>query len=208
MKALSKPSIASSLAYLLKVASWLAASGLVLLTLLLGISLFIDIPSDKVTIDLPVAVSLQPPLQGNASAFGADAQLEKLRGNLRFPAHDRAFVSGGALLGMALLSFVLWLMNQLRQIFRSLAEGLVFIPDNVRRIRRVGYAMIFGELARAALVLLCSYYSSLHFTVNGLHFVASADLSFITLAGGFTVLVVAEVFREGMRLSEEQSLTI
>jgi hypothetical protein len=107
-----------------------------------------------------------------------------------------------------LFGLLLWLLSQLRQIFRSLSRGLLFIPENARRIRWAGFTVIFGELARAALVYFWSYYTSLHFTANGLRFVASTDLNVITIVGGLAILVIAEVFREGTRLHEEQSLTI
>jgi hypothetical protein len=68
--------------------------------------------------------------------------------------------------------------------------------------------VIFGEVARAAVVYYWSYYTSLHFTANGLRFVASTDFNGITIFGGFAILVIAEVFREGTRLHEDQSLTI
>ncbi len=72
----------------------------------------------------------------------------------------------------------------------------------------MGFTVIFGELARAALVYFWSYYTSLHFTANGLRFVASANFSVITIISGFAILVIAEVFREGTQLQEDQSLTI
>ena len=110
---------------------------------------------------------------------------------------------------IALLSgCLLWGLNQLRHVFRSLSRGLVFIPQNARRIRWVGLTVIFGELARAVLVYFWSYYLSLHFTANGLHFVASIDFSGVTVIAGLSIMVIAEVFREGTRLQEEQSLTI
>ena len=103
---------------------------------------------------------------------------------------------------------MLWIVTQLRQLFRSLSQGLLFIPDNARRIRSVGLTVIGGECARAALVYFWSYYTSLHFTANGLRFVASTDFNVITVFSGFAILVIAEVFREGTRLHEDQSLTI
>jgi hypothetical protein len=103
---------------------------------------------------------------------------------------------------------VLWLLTQLRHIFRSLSRGLLFIPENARRMRWVGFTVIFLELARAALVYFWSYYTSLHFTANGLRFVAWTDFNGITIVAALAVLVIAEVFREGARLHEEQSLTI
>ena len=67
---------------------------------------------------------------------------------------------------------------------------------------------VSGELARAAAVYFWSYYTSLHYTANGLRFVASTDLNVTTIVSGLAILVIAEVFREGTRLHEDQSLTI
>jgi hypothetical protein len=107
-----------------------------------------------------------------------------------------------------LLGCLLWALTQLRHVFRSLSRGLLFLPENARRIRWVGFAVILGEVARAALVYFCSYYTSLRFTANGLRFVAATDFSVITVISGFAIVVIAEVFREGTRLHEDQSLTI
>jgi hypothetical protein len=112
------------------------------------------------------------------------------------------------LLVLLLCGCLLWVLTQLRHIFRSLSRGVVFIPENARRIRWVGFAVIFGELARAGMVYFWSYYTSQHFTANGLRFVASTDFNGVTLGCGLAILVIAEVFREGTRLHEDQSLTI
>jgi hypothetical protein len=72
--------------------------------------------------------------------------------------------------------FLLWVLTQLRHIFRSLSRGLLFTPENARRIRWVGFAVIFGDV-HAGLVYFWSYYTSLHFTANGLRFVASTDIN-------------------------------
>ena len=167
-------------------------------------SFFGKFEGDNLTMTLPVALELDAPVQGMQTG----GRIEELRGNLRFPVRNGAFVSGSVCLIMLLLGFLLWVLTQLRHIFRSLSRGLPFIPENARRIRWVGFTVIFGELARAALVYFWSYYTSLHFTANGARLVASTDFSVITIAGGFAILVIAEVFREGTRLHEDQSLTI
>jgi hypothetical protein len=119
-----------------------------------------------------------------------------------------ALLSGTLIMILMLFGFCSGWVTQLRQIFRSLSRGLPFIPENARRIRRVGFTVIFGEVGRAVLVYYCRYYTSLHFTAKGARFIPSTDLSVITILGGFAILVIAEVFREGTRLREEQSLTI
>lgn len=207
MKALGERSISSFIRIFLEAAWWLVAVGLVSLTVLLLFSFCVKLDGDNLTMDLPVALELDAPISGGVSAQ-TDAQIGKLRGNLRFPVRDGAFLSGTMFLIVVLFGFLLSVLTQLRHVFRSLSRGLLFVPENARRLRWVGFMVIFGELARAGLVYFCSYYTSLHFTANGLHFVAATDGSVVTIVGGFAILVIAEVFREGTRLHEEQSLTI
>jgi hypothetical protein len=61
----------------------------------------------------------------------------------------------------------------------------------------VGFTVICGELARAALVYFWSYYTSLHLTANGLRFVAWADLNAVTTVAGLAIMFIVEVFRAG-----------
>jgi hypothetical protein len=208
MKALGERSIAAFIRIVLDAAWWLVVVSLAALTGLLVFSFFINLEGDNLTMDLPVALELNAPVHGGSASVPGDARIEKVRGNLRFPVRSGAFFSGSMFLIVLLFGFLLWILTQLRHIFRSLGRGLLFVPENARRIRGVGFMVIFGELARAALVYFWSYYTSLHFTANGLRFVASTDLNGIAIVGGLALLVIAEVFREGTRLHEEQSLTI
>jgi hypothetical protein len=208
MKALGERSIASLIRFVLDAAWWLAVVGLAFLTGLLAFSLGVNVEGRNLTMDLPVALELNAPVHASSASIQTDARIEKLRGNLRFPVRNDAFFSGSMFLVVLLFGVLLWGLTQLRHIFRSLSRGLVFIPENARRIRWVGITVIFSELARAAMVYFWSYYTSLHFTANGLRFVVWTDFNAITILGGFAILVIAEVFREGTRLHEDHSLTI
>lgn len=208
MKVLGERSVASFIRFVLDASWWLVVVSLALLTGLLVISLCVDLKGDNLTMDLPVALELNTPAHSSGTSFETDAQIEKLRGNLRFPIWNGAFFTGSTSLILLLFAILLCGLTQLRHIFRSLNQGILFIPENARRIRWVGFTVIFGELARAALVYFWSYYTSLYFTANGLRFVASANFSVITIVSGFAILVIAEVFREGTRLQEDHSLTI
>jgi hypothetical protein len=204
MKAVGERSIASSIRFVLDAAWWLVVVSLILLAGLLLFSFTGRLDGDNLTMSLPVSLELDAPVGGGP----VDAQIEKLRGNLRFPIRNGAFFSGSMFLIVLLLGLLLWVLTQLRHVFRSLSRGLLFIPENARRIRWVGFTVILGELARAAVVYFWSDYTSRHFTAHGLRFVASTDFNVLTIAGGFAILVIAEVFREGTRLHEDQSLTI
>jgi hypothetical protein len=47
-----------------------------------------------------------------------------------------------------------------------------------------------------------------HFSAAGLHFDARPDVNLFAIVHGLIILAIAEVFRTGTRLQEEQSLTI
>lgn len=201
-----KRSIASFVKFVLETAWWAVAIGLGLLVILLACSFFIEMDGGNLTMSLPVAVQVDAPIHGTGGE--TDAQFEKLRGNLRFPARKGAFLSGSVAVVALIFGYLLWIVTQLRHVFRSLSQRAPFVEGNARRIRWVGWAVIFGEVGRAAIVYFWSYYTSLHFTASGLRFAPSADMNPITIVSGLAILVIAEVFQEGARLQEDQSLTI
>lgn len=206
MKALGKRSIASFIEVLLNVSWWLVAISLGLLVILLVCSTFVELRGDNLTMSLPVAVQLDASI--HAVGGETNAHFEKLRGNLRFPARNGAFLSGSVAVVILIFGYLFWIVTQLRYVFRSLSQGLPFVLANARRIRWIGFAVIFGEFGRAAIIYFWSYYTSLHFTADGLRFAASADINPVTVVGGLAILVIAEVFRQGAQLQDEQSLTI
>lgn len=208
MKPLGKRSIASFIRILLDASWWLVAVSLVLLTCLLLFKSAFNLENNNLTMNLPVALELDAPVHGSGTAAQTEAQLEKLRGNLRFPVSNGAFFSGSLILILILCSLFFWILTLLRLVFQSLSKGQLFIPENARRIRWVGFTLIAGEIIRAAMVYFWSHYTSQHYTANGFHFIASLDFSGITIISGLIVLVIAEVFEEGIRLREDQSLTI
>ncbi|MBI4902667.1 MAG: DUF2975 domain-containing protein [Acidobacteria bacterium] len=206
MKVLGKRSIASFITSVLDVAWWGIAIGLVLLLVLLAGSTFLELRGDNLTFSVPVAVQLDAPVHGASGE--TSAHFEKLQGNLRFPARQGAFLSGSVAVVVLAFGYMFWIVNQLRHVFRSLSQGLPFVMANGRRIRWIGLAVIFGEFGRFAIVYFWSYYTSLHFVADGLRFAPSVDINPITIVAGLAILVIAEVFQQGARLQEDQSLTI
>ena len=206
MKVLGQRSIASFIKFILDMAWWTIAIGLGLMAALFVCSTFLELHGRNLTMSLPVAVQLNTPIHDVAGE--TNAHFEKLSGNLRFPARKGVFLSGSVAVVVLAFGYLLWIVTQLRYVFRSLSQGVPFVLANARRIRWVGFAVIFGEIGRAALVYFWSYYTSLHFTAEGLRFSASVDMNPITIVGGLAILVIAEVFQQGAQLQEEQSLTI
>jgi hypothetical protein len=106
---------------------------------------------------------------------------------------------------LALIGFAI---GQLRAIFRTLREGSPFVPANSRRLRLIGYAILLFEVARAAVTHLLVRPMLEGLEVDGRPLRPSAWPSWETLCVGLAVLVLAEVFRRGTQLQDEQALTV
>ena len=79
---------------------------------------------------------------------------------------------------------------------------------NASRLRSIAWLVIIGELARSAFVFFQNYYVMTHFSADGLRFDARLDFNFFAIINGLIILVIAEVFRAGTRLDEDQTLTV
>jgi hypothetical protein len=218
MKAMGKGSIASFLTVLLNVAWGVVALGLALTTVLLVLSPFVRGPMEVDASLLVVGSNMTIPVSFSVDArthrvraptLGIeDAEIRDARGSLRFPARRGAFFVGNMILLIFMFALALWVIGQLRDVFRTLRAGQPFVPDNARRIRWIGYGVIVGELARSSMVFFENYYAMTHFSADGLRFDVRPDVNVFAIICGLIILVIAEVFRAGTRLDEDQSLTV
>lgn len=204
-----KASISSLLVVLLNVAWWIVALAMVLTIGLAGLSAFHEMGDGE--IDIPVSFSVDPrALPVSSPSLGIErAQVENARGSLKFTPPPGASFIAPVLFGLALmLAAVLFVVGQLRAVFRTLRDGRPFVPANAARIRWIAFAVIAGEIARAAIVYSANSHAMTYFSANGLRFDARPDLNFFTFVHGLIILAIAEVFRTGTSLDEDQSLTI
>jgi hypothetical protein len=221
MRALGRWSVASFIGVALGFGSFSIALGLILAACFTIALPFV--PSLNVTVTVPVSFSLDTPtpVRTGRSGFGfeilndkAQATQEKkghinrVEGSLRVPTTSRPFIAVNGVVLLIILAFALFVFGQLRAVFRTLSHGQPFVAANATRIRRVALAVIIGEFARSAIVYAENYYAMTHVTIAGLQFDAWPHVSFMTIGYGLIILVIAEVFRAGTRLDEEQSLTI
>ena len=93
---------------------------------------------------------------------------------------------------------MLFVVNRLLEILKTLRFGSPFVKENADRFRGVGYALLIGEGAKIAFGFLS--------LINDAD--ADIDSSIITWLAIIAVFVLAEVFREGARMKEEQDLTV
>lgn len=123
-------------------------------------------------------------------------------GNFDIDGDIQAGVEAGDYIGIAhhfvTIAVMLFVANRLLEILKTLRFGSPFVKENADRFRGVGYALLIGEGAKFGFGFL------------SLIFDASVDINstIITWLAIIAVFVLAEVFREGARMKEEQDLTV
>ena len=225
MKVTGARSISSYLLVLFSIFSYVVALVLVVAFVILGLSLVRNIQGLEVTafppsfgvnegtsggkLTIPVSLAVDDDRTAAAPLLGIkDAEIRDLRGALRFPARTDRFFLLNALLLILMLMVALWGIRLLQGLLRTVRDGHPFVAANARRVRTIGWLVIGGEIARAVIVFVENEYASRYFSVEGLHFTTHADFSVSAIVEGLIILVIAEVFRAGTRLDEEQSLTV
>jgi Protein of unknown function (DUF2975) len=216
MRAMGKGSISSFITVLLNMALCIFALGLFLVVVLLIFSPFIRDPMEVdaswlvvgTNMTIPVSFNVDTPI--TAPSLGVqNAQIQKARGSLRFPVQEGgAFFVANAILLLIMFGLALFVVIQLRSVFRTLREGRPFVPANATRLRWIAGGVIAGELVRAAVVFYENYYAMTHFSAQGLRFDIRPDLNVFGIVLGLIILVISEVFRAGTQLDEDRAMTI
>jgi hypothetical protein len=145
----------------------------------------------------------------SAPSLGVDnARIQKVRGSIVFPVRLGPSTFAPLAVALGMLVFASLLVGLLRDLFRTLRAGQPFVPANATRLRRIAYLVILGEFLRSVLVFMSNIVVANNFVAPGLRFDARFDLNVFAIIHGLIILVIAEVFRVGTRLDEEQSLTV
>ncbi|MEJ0058263.1 MAG: DUF2975 domain-containing protein [Terricaulis sp.] len=123
---------------------------------------------------------------------------------LMWPIVVPALTIGAVAIGGSLL-----IVRRLRRLFESLTSGEPFRRENAEHLRVIWITMLVMEVARyvfggAVLALIAAFGAPPDLDT---HFEAEA-FDFAPWISILVIIVLAEVFREGARLREEQELTI
>jgi hypothetical protein len=156
---------------------------------------------------LPVAFELDA---GAAQVTSVDHRnsgaIEQASGALRLTMPDRpSFAVAGA---AVMVGLVLWILAELAALCRSVRDGQPFAARNAVRIRRLALAVVLAEVSRAAIVYAAHAYVAAQFAAEHLRFTAWPHINGFAIVSALILLVLAEVFRAGTRLDEDQSLTV
>lgn len=95
---------------------------------------------------------------------------------------------------------MLFVVNKLLDILKTLRFGSPFVMENADRFREVGYALLIGEGAKFAFGFLAMIFDAGD--------EVDVDTTFIAWIAIIAVFVLSSVFREGAKMKEEQDLTV
>lgn len=113
------------------------------------------------------------------------------------------------MIGMGLVGIPVWLLmlNHLRRLMASFAKEHPFTEENVARIRWLGYLFMIGAALQSAVEAAVGHYL-MRVSIPGVEINARIGLNLPAMIAGFVILVLAEVFRLGVELKEDQDLTV
>ena len=93
-------------------------------------------------------------------------------------------------------------------LIRNINRGDIFSWKNVRRLRWLGAILILNFICDALPAYISAYELSDAFSIPGYSLNLSGLVSKLTLTLGLVALIVGEIFAIGLRMKEEQDLTI
>ncbi|MBL4853429.1 MAG: DUF2975 domain-containing protein [Robiginitomaculum sp.] len=127
--------------------------------------------------------------------------VESLKRSFEVTTPLMALVSSASVIVVALVFLII--VKQLRKICQTLVTGDPFVPENANRLRIIWIAVASGEVIRLASTIIISLVSKT--TDNA---VQAPDLRVYVWFMVLALIILAEVFREGARMRQEQKLTV
>lgn len=124
-------------------------------------------------------------------------------GGATWPVVVPALLIGGVVVGGALV-----IVGRLRRLFDSFTSGEPFRRENATHLRVIWITMLVIELARYALLAMVGALFATFGTPDGAQANFNINIDLSTWMSIAILIVLAEVFREGARMKEEQELTI
>jgi hypothetical protein len=160
--------------------------------------------SGSVQIEIPVRFQLDPashPIVTSRQDI-QDVSITQVHGTLQVRGRVSRMGIAWAGWGYGIISIgvVLFVLNRLRAIFRTLRNQNPFVPLNASRIRMIGIVLVLGELANTGLGAWYAERVTREISAAGLTLNADWSLNGWVIFSGLILLMLAEVFRLGSEM--------
>lgn len=187
------------------VAWWALAALLALLVVLIPLTV-----AGRAGVDNVVAFSAAGaglPLHVAASSVGP-AHVVQATALVHFARPGGALVLLAGAENVLGVTTLLVVVGQVRRLLRALRQGSTFAAENPRRLMVIGVVLVGSALLAAVMGLAQSAYFQHVLSAPGLHPRLQFPLDLPLLGAGLLLVVLAEVFRQGRELAEDQRLTV
>ncbi len=209
MKTLGKNSLSSVIKFIIYAAWYIQLFFLVLLTGLLVAGFFRNkvIESDldvRLTKSKPSAVTIAQPQSGIRTAS------LKLDSGKFHITHTRTWQTISYKLGVIWIGFAISLTITflLLRLFNSLTQNNPFVVENARHLRKIAILIILISPLSFARDAFENWYLQQNFLLQDSGIRAHLVIDVKTVFAGFILLIIAEIFRIGAQMKEEQDLTV
>ena len=220
MRTTGRRSIASVINFVVSVFAFGAWFGALFGIVMLCVVPFVGLP---ITVTAPASFTLDTPDQvlGGRAGWGFEfretrrppaprpARIQRIDGSIRIPSSSRWYIFFNGLGLIAVAVAIAVTLGKLRAVLRTLiVDQQPFVAANAARIRFIGLAVMAQEIARTVIVWAENLYARTHLAIPGVTFDFLPQINVWTIVIGALILVIAEVFRAGTQLDQDQSLTI
>ncbi|MDZ4760975.1 MAG: DUF2975 domain-containing protein [Alphaproteobacteria bacterium] len=126
----------------------------------------------------------------------------------RIAIDEPARIAVWTLVGTVFCIGAMIICSYLRGVFETLVAGDPFVPDNARRFRSIAIVLAGIEIARMFISLLVQFLLGAFGVVNEGEATITFSLNISVWFSVLTLVVLAQVFKEGAAMREEQKMTI
>lgn len=182
-----------------------------MLLLLSGVTIFLLV-SDEPVINLSTSNVILNDTQTENELhsllkFG-EYQLLATEYDLEFPASMETKVASAIAALLAIIYFF-WVFQLIINLVKSVQSGQSFSRENITRLKRIALLVIIGPILLWILQYgYMAYFISLHELPEQLGLQFHMQLNFGVLIMGLLLYAIAIAFGEGLKMREEQELTI
>lgn len=206
MKILGNKSLSTILSKIISVIWWIECVGAVVIV---GAVLLTPFFEKEVNFITPVSFSAVTvrTVESGANNIPA-AQLTASEGSFTFPVQTDLTTTliMASVIALTFAFFIL-ITYQVKCIFSSFAKNDPFVESNVPRMRSIGLTLVAYSLTRLLYNIGLNQYLLVHFKWNnGIQLTAGFNSSIFFI--GLIIIVIAEIFKLGTSLENEQKLMI
>jgi hypothetical protein len=212
MKTLGKGSLASLIKIILNIAWYVQLFFVVFLTVAISLKFFKNGATRPIPETLEVRLTQSKTVPVSTSANSKDlngATLNLDSGKLSFNhLTSKAIIAFNLVSMLIAFSISLSITFLLRRIFQTLTNSYPFIIQNAHRLKNIGLLVMLTSVTSLAHDWIVNWFLKQNFTIDGSAIRAHLVIDLKSIFAGLIILIIAEIFRVGTRLKEEQDLTV